>query len=383
MKTLNDFFNIVFLITGTIIGAGFITGAELIVFFGTENFLLSVIITTILIAVVLLITFKTIKRKENDEHALKRLLGGNRFYNVSTCFTSLVFTSSMLAGIDALFNTVTNLGGFQIASLIVIFLISLFSKFGAKGIEKLNFVLMPLIIFAVNFLIIVKGKKLVCSAIALSPSSITKAFLYVYINIFVALPIMKETSKNKSIKTLTIASIVVALVVGAQAYIILSVVAEGGGKLSVDMPLYFALFNGCFSLIFFLAIIFACLTSAFSAYYPLYCFAKKKGGNFGVAIVSLVTVVISKLGLNKLISIAYPIIGGLGVLFFVRCLTSIKRNDIADNKANQIYNRGKIMSKKKKSKNKVIKLTDEEYSAYIMALKDERPPKIVRETQEK
>lgn len=40
------------------------------------------------------------------------------------------------------------------------------------------------------------------------------------------------------------------------------------------------------------------------------------------------------------------------------------------------------MSKKKKNKNKVIKLTDEEYNNYIMALKDEQPPKIVRETQD-
>lgn len=40
-----------------------------------------------------------------------------------------------------------------------------------------------------------------------------------------------------------------------------------------------------------------------------------------------------------------------------------------------------IMSKKKK--NKVAKLTDEQYNAYIMALKDENPPLIVRKTQEK
>ena len=38
------------------------------------------------------------------------------------------------------------------------------------------------------------------------------------------------------------------------------------------------------------------------------------------------------------------------------------------------------MSKKKKQK--VKKLTDEEYSNYIMALKDEVPPAIVRKTQE-
>jgi len=39
------------------------------------------------------------------------------------------------------------------------------------------------------------------------------------------------------------------------------------------------------------------------------------------------------------------------------------------------------MAKRKKNKNKVIKLTDEQYGNYIMALKDERPPKLVEETQ--
>lgn len=44
------------------------------------------------------------------------------------------------------------------------------------------------------------------------------------------------------------------------------------------------------------------------------------------------------------------------------------------------------MSRKKKNKdkssNKVVKLTDEQYSAYIMALKDEKPPSLIRKTQE-
>ena len=44
------------------------------------------------------------------------------------------------------------------------------------------------------------------------------------------------------------------------------------------------------------------------------------------------------------------------------------------------------MSRKKKSirkvKDKVVKLTDEQYGAYIMALKDERPPLLVRKTQQ-
>lgn len=38
--------------------------------------------------------------------------------------------------------------------------------------------------------------------------------------------------------------------------------------------------------------------------------------------------------------------------------------------------------KKNKNKNKVIHLTDEQYNAYIMALKDERPPMLIKKTQE-
>lgn len=34
-----------------------------------------------------------------------------------------------------------------------------------------------------------------------------------------------------------------------------------------------------------------------------------------------------------------------------------------------------------KKKNKIRKLSDEEYDNYIMALKDEVPPKIIRETE--
>ena len=39
------------------------------------------------------------------------------------------------------------------------------------------------------------------------------------------------------------------------------------------------------------------------------------------------------------------------------------------------------MSKKRSKKEKVVKLSDEDYNAFIMALKDEKPPKLVRETQ--
>ena len=38
---------------------------------------------------------------------------------------------------------------------------------------------------------------------------------------------------------------------------------------------------------------------------------------------------------------------------------------------------------KKKKKNKIAHLTDEQYGEYIMALKEERPPKLIKETEGK
>lgn len=37
---------------------------------------------------------------------------------------------------------------------------------------------------------------------------------------------------------------------------------------------------------------------------------------------------------------------------------------------------------KKKKKEKIKKLTDEEYGKYIMALKDEKPPEIMKKSNE-
>ncbi len=40
------------------------------------------------------------------------------------------------------------------------------------------------------------------------------------------------------------------------------------------------------------------------------------------------------------------------------------------------------MSSKNKNKNKVKKLSDADYARYIMALKDETPPSLVKENQQ-
>jgi uncharacterized membrane protein YkvI len=230
-------------------------------------------------------------------------------------------------------------------------------------------------------LIIKNQKHSLSKAETFTFDGITKVGLYVFMNLFVSVPIMRETVKNKSNKSLLLVSIILAVIIGLQAYIILTAIKNSNANMNVSMPLYSAIFNGKFSYVYFSLMLTCSLTSVFSAYYPLYAFASKKGGGFAKSVCAIITVIVAKLGLSNIIRFAYPVVGGFGALFFFKCFCRIKDKSYADNNRIKLK-REKIMSKRKKNKNKVIKLTDEEYGAYIMALKDERPPKIIRETQD-
>ena len=348
MKTLFNILRTVFLTTGAIIGAGFITGAELVNFFGAENFLIPLIFATIITALVLIVVFCTLKNRLNQKKSIENLMGGKTFYRLSICFSSLVFSASMLAGIDALLNTVFNLASFQVGSILAIILISVFSKFGVKGLEKLNLILMPLIILVVNALIFTKNQSDFSKTIQVSFSGGIKAILYVLMNVFICIPVMQETAKNKSKKALIIASIITAIIIGLEAFIILSAIKKSSESVNLDMPLYFALFKGNFSSVYFLSMITCALTSAFSAYYPLYVYAKEKAGVFGLVVCALITLTVAKLGLSGIVHYAYPIVGGLGALFFIKCLFCIKNKTYADNKAIRLNSGVKYVKKEEK-----------------------------------
>ncbi|MDY2841155.1 MAG: hypothetical protein SOT08_00555, partial [Candidatus Borkfalkiaceae bacterium] len=87
----------------------------------------------------------------------------------------------------------------------------------------------------------------------------------------------------------------------------------------------------------------------------------------------------------RVIAYLYPIVGAFGGAYFIKTAKyslvklGIKKRVKTDNID---VNLKKEFNMSKKKKNKVKKLTEEEYGKYIMALKDEVPPKAVRDLQE-
>jgi uncharacterized membrane protein YkvI len=350
VKTFFTILKTSFLIAGTIIGAGYISGAELIGFFGRENFLLPLLFATFLTAVVFIVAFSASKKLGREKKGLEDIFGSQKLYKASTCITSLIFTASMLAGVDAMLNSVFYLGAFQFGSIIVVILISIFSKYGVKGMERINLILMPLIIITINALIFSTQKISFTQPIKTSFGGITKGALYVFMNAFVCLPVMRETAENKSKKTLFAVSVIVAIIVGVQALIILTAINNSGVNAKVDMPLYIALFNGGFNGLYFLSMVFCAITSAFSAYYPLYTYAKGKFNGFGVVVSAILTLILAKMGLDQIVRYAYPVVGGFGVLFFIRCCGCIKAKTYAYNKVRLLTTGDNYVKKEKEQK---------------------------------
>jgi hypothetical protein len=160
---------------------------------------------------------------------------------------------------------------------------------------------------------------------------------------------MIESSKNKNIKTLIASAISVAILIGVQLIIILGAL-RGTNYLGESMPLLVALNTGGFSATYFFSLLFGTVSSAFSAYYPVYEFAKKKGGRFGTAVSGMGVMIISRLGLESIVKYLYPLVALFGVLYFISLICSIKFNVNADNKNTQNTKRRTICQKRKRTK---------------------------------
>ena len=331
---------------GAIIGAGFISGAELVGFFGTENFVVLAIVSTVLTAITLSFIFFVFKKNENNPQTVENLFGEKKFYEFSTCFASYVFTASMLAGLDSLWNSLGVLYGAPVFSVLAMLLISVFSRYDIKGLEKLNLVLMPIVLIVVNFLIFTNLSLNFETNYTVSIGQTMNVFLYVFMNAFISLPVMRASAKGKNRKCLFIASIIVSLIIGVEMLLILSAV-KGANVNNADMPLFVAINKKGFSYLFFISLFIGTFTSAFSAYYTAYVSSKSKGGSFGTVLSAIFTLILSRLGLHHIVKYLYPIIGGLGALFVIKSLVGIKKQSYADNKRNHKNFGGKHVKKEK------------------------------------
>lgn len=304
-----------FFIVGTSIGAGFISGAELVRFFRGEQFLLPVILSS-LIFMALVRHFLRLGKSYGGYRGAMRFLFRKAapFIEGAVCLLSLIPAAGMLAGLDALlpdFTPLLSVAGTVISAVCV--------WKGTKGISLFNLILVPALLLFVwgfgwgNFSFRYPTES---GTIA----SYLGGAVYAGLNAFLAAPVLMDAGRD--LKYTFPPALLSAAIVAVSAVCILGkIYGEGAGAISSEMPFLYVMRN---AKIFFVAVALAILTSLVSSLYPLltaFDFLAKK--NVRIAAkggVLLAAFLLSRLGLSGIVNYCYPVLGGAGLCLSAVCI---------------------------------------------------------------
>ena len=311
MKNFADTFKLFFVLSGAVMGAGFLSGGELLEFFGGVN-----VLCITLAAAVFFIGFAFINAQNDGVIKIAFILADG------------VFATAMLSGLDEIAKYAGVLKGLPVASVLSISAFHFLISKDVKKIERVNCVLIPLSIIIV-----------LCAALyapaqdmavkGTSAVGVINALLYACMNLFVAMPAVKIAKKGKGKKANSAAALCFSVFFAAFAFIILRVAPK------TAMPLLDISYGTAFYPLLIAAIFIGSFTSLICYLYPLKSFVaektadKKRRGAYCFLLYS-VLFILSRAGITAIIKYCYPLVGALGLFSVVKSFFGIKRGGIGD-----------------------------------------------------
>lgn len=346
---MKDVLKIVFVIIGTLIGAGFASGQEMYIFFFSHGVkgMIGIVISSALMGIIIYKTLnlldiydiktykdfldivlsknKNIKGNEKS----KKKFSINEIVNCVINIFILVTFFIMIAGFGAYFEQefgINSLFGSGILALLsfIIFLTSV------KGVVKANELLIPvLILFIVligsinifniitskgilniqNYLVNQKGIKYILDAV-----------LYCSYNSILLIPVLitlKDFLKNKKQVTLIVViSTIIIIILSAMIFMLLIRVDVDISK--IEMPAVYVVSNmsKTFKFIYAFIILGSIFTTSISLGTSFLKNVTKNEKSYTqiAAIMCITSVIVSKIGFSNLINLLYPIFGYLGLV---------------------------------------------------------------------
>lgn len=328
------------LFVGTIIGAGFASGREILAFFAgsTLSMALSVLAAGALFYFTGLLFFnlgrrvKTGRMFEVTGVLLKKY---GAAFNFFLAFCYLILFAAMLAGADALFRESLGYGGrFPFLSLPMLGAAIYVTRKGLKGLLNVNSVLVPIVVA-----FIIAACALSLSALRGSASdswelisskgvihSLFNATLYVAMNMLLSSPIIISSGREMTVRQAKVASGTAAAIITALLALMLTAMRLNYSEIQgMEMPMV-ALAAKSMPLLGALSALvlsFAIFTTLISSLYPLreYMAGFFKNEVALYAFLSVTAFLFSRMGSSYIITYIYPIQGIIGVMFiaFVAC----------------------------------------------------------------
>lgn len=313
----------VFLIFGTIVGSGFSSGKEIFVFFSRFGNLSYLYIFLASFLFFLLFYLFLSKGKFVIEKLEK-----SKILNLILIFISIVFTSSMFAGLKSLFSFSGSIFYIILCAILLIVTVFITLK-GMRTLEKVTAFLMPICAFVfLAVLIYISFQKPDISLNIDFPFGYFYCPLYVALNFSTSAFIVSRAGSELTKKQTFFVSLFTSLLLFAFLFFGNFVLRSHTDSFYADMPFLFLSRDNPFMFVLcYSVILVGCITTLFSLCLTLResfkNFVKSDAINLSLSV--FLPFLISELGFSEIVGNLYPISSVLGVCVLLFFILSFKR----------------------------------------------------------
>lgn len=326
MNTIREDLSVVMTICGCVVGAGFVGGTELIMILGGSNTIANgVLFGVIYGSIIYGIMHYCDKYSINTTEQWSLSIGGRLSYAITMllllCY--LCMTVTMLAMISQTMNTVLNVStNLPIYGAVVAVAVSVFLFNGATGLKLLCSITLPIIMVVIIICVIDNSHNLTITG---GTANITQCANYAIFNgvmsIGVLIPL--STCKHKARVSIATGCILAILIT-----LILAVMDNQYNNSSI--PLLSIATNNSYMVLYTICILLSATVSIATNSYILTSWLHSITGDrlFSVAIVMLISLLLSLFGLDIILGIMYPLITTIGVVMLLLLVLNNKRHAI-------------------------------------------------------
>ena len=342
---MKNVLKVVFVIIGTLIGAGFASGQEVYLFFFSYGMkgLIGILISSIIIGVVIYSTFNILNKYKINTYKdfLNILIPKNTKLKIIANFIINIFILItffiMIAGFGAYFEQEIGINRL-VGSLILAIITFIVFMTSIKGVVKVNELIVPILIGFIFIIGIISIKNihilnLENYVIRTNYTNFAlSAVLYSSYNSILLIPVLitlnNYVKNKKQIFYISFISAIVTILLSVIIFLLLVRVDVDISKL--EMPVVYVVSNmfKILRYIYGVIILGSIFTTAISLGASfLQNTAKNKKGYTQISIIMCITsVIISKFGFSNLVSLLYPIFGYLGLIQILRlCVIKISK----------------------------------------------------------
>lgn len=317
----------IFVIIGTIIGAGFASGQEIYSFFNVygENGIIGITISSSILGMVIFNVLKNANKFNISTYMelLKSTKLSNKLIQTINIVINIFLLISfyiMVAGFVAYFKQEFNVPNIITAIIVLIIAYITFMR-NIEGIAKINSVIIPVLIFIV-FLIGYKVdifssiNNVDMENIEIKTNWILRSIEYAGYNSILLIPILisiKDYTKNNE-KKVSIITTSIFFILSMVIYFAMFKFKEVG---NIEIPLIYIAnkYGLIFKYTYGLVIIFAIYTTMISAGYSFLKNCTKSYAQYKLlaAIICITAIFISNFSFSELVNLTYPVFGVFGI----------------------------------------------------------------------